>query len=277
MNKTRVLFVVALIICVILAFLIFWQLMANSKVDPVTDPDSPAIPLLAVHWIGIVKSLSILLAGIALLWQGFFGTILRTVKLPVLFSGLGILFIAAGYIQSFILRVFNATGQLSSATLFETIMYAVGGLMIAGAIFSFPNTLKAKLKRSQQIWFAIGMAIGIGIFAFIILKYFEIILSNIGSLVSSIGFPILTLITYSAALRCTMIFSGGRIGRPFLFISVGALTLLLFNFLVWMPIDAVQSIWFLFGEYGLVHIFFVFSFLITAIGAYDLTLDDSVV
>lgn len=272
MKKLRILFIVAIIISIVLMVLIFSQLMANGKIDPVTDPSSSRISLLAVHWIGIAKSLSILLAGIALLWQGFFGTILKTVRISIVFSGLGILFVVAGYIHAFILRVFHATGQLPSATLFETITYAIGGLMIAGAMFSFPNSLKAKLQRTQQIWFIIGIVLVAGLFALTILTS-----SEKSDLISSIGFPALTLITYTAALRCTIIFTGGRIGRPFLFISIGALTLLLFNFLVWMPIAGKNSIWYIFGEFGLVHILFIFSFLITAIGAYDLTLNDTAV
>ncbi|MEZ4813511.1 MAG: hypothetical protein R2883_08615 [Caldisericia bacterium] len=83
-------------------------------------------------------------------------------------------------------------------------------------------------------------------------------------------YAVLTLGIFAAALRCTMVFAGGRIGRPFFFIAIGGLSISLYVYYIWLPYTPNVT------AFSLIHTFWVFCFLITALGAFDMTLSDTV-
>ncbi|MEZ4813510.1 MAG: hypothetical protein R2883_08610 [Caldisericia bacterium] len=263
MNKTRISVISAIVFSIFISIL----LLTHKGGTPVTTPSMGVFKLLGLHWIGVLKFLSAFVAGGILLFQGFFGNILKTVKSSVVLIGLGIWGIAFGYGYEFFVRVFIVHRELLVPLIPASVLYLIGGILVAVALFAFPKSLDIALRDSQRMWFVLSLlaALIITIVIFFINKSENLTTLN---LIIQIIYPTLTLLVFASALRCTMVFAGGRIGRPFLLISIGSLTMFLFNYIVWARLFGNM------GEFGVIHILFVFSFLITTIGAVDLTLTD---
>ncbi len=263
MDKTKI----SVISAVFLSILVSILLLTHKGGTPVTTPSMGVFKLLGLHWIGVLKFLSAFVAGGILLYQGFFGRILQTVKSYVIMIGFGIWAIAFGYGYEFFVRVFVLHHELASSLIQASVLYLIGGILVAWALFAFPKSLDITLRNSQRKWFLLSLlaVLIITIIIFFVNKSENLTTLN---LIIQIIYPTLTLFVFASALRCTMVFAGGRIGRPFLLIAIGSLTMFLFNYIVWARLFGNM------GEFGVIHILFVFSFLITAIGAVDLTLAD---
>jgi hypothetical protein len=264
MKRLNLSIFLVVLVCIVIAVLLF----LHGSAGPETDSSMSILTLLGVHWIGVIKFLTAFIAGIMLVWQGLFGNILKTVRSSTILIGIGILAIAFGYGYDFYVRVFIMHGPLSSSLLLSSILYLVGGIFVAWALFAFPNKLQARLRETQRIWFIISI-----IFAFLVtIGLFIYMISskemNTMALIIQIAYPVLTLLVFTAALRCTMVFAEGKIGRPFLLIAVGSLAMFMFNYSAWALKPIIPDL----GEFGVIHALFVFSFLITSIGAVDMTL-----
>lgn len=264
MDKIRVWMVVIVAICILFLILSIVHLGAVNIIwkNRVNDGQVPW-----ALWVELVKVVTPLFASIILLFQGFAGNILSTVRPTVKIIGFGVLSITIG----FAFEVYSRAILMEDTIAFgaHTIFFVLGAVLVAWALFDFPARLRARLKPSQRPWFfgLVGIAT---IVTISIMIHSSVKAPGILDVISQALYAVLTLAIFISALRCTMVFADGKIGRPFLFISIGGLAIFAYVYYIWLPYRPNVT------AFSFIHTLWVFCFLITALGAYDLTLSDEV-
>jgi hypothetical protein len=260
MSKMKVWFAVVIAVCLIILLLSILQVGSSN-----ITWEGEVNEVLWADWTAYVKLIAPLIAGIILLWQGFAGNILTPVKPTTKVIGFGILSIGIGFSFETYMRIIlnNDPGALN----FGTPFFVFGAALVAWALFDFPARLEARLKDSQRPWFFGSVAVAFVTTAIVMIlpsdkspSFFDI--------VSQALYAILTLAIFAGALRCTMVFAEGRIGRPFRLISIGGLSIFAYVYYIWLPFTPNVN------AFHPIHILWIFCFLITILGAADLTLTE---
>ncbi len=264
MDKIRISLLVIVAICLIFLILSIFEVGAVKIVWENRVADGQVSWAL---WVELAKVITPLFAGLILLYQGFVGNILSTVRPTVKVIGFGVLSIAIGFAFEVYQRAFLKLDTVAFGA--YTAFFVVGAVLVVWALFDFPARLEARLKATQRPWFftAVGVTTILTI-AFMI--RLSIKSPDPLSIISQILYAVLTLSIFIGALRCTMVFAEGRIGRPFLFIAIGGLAIFTNVYYTWLPFTPRIN------AFHPIHTLWVFCFLITALGAFDMTLSDSI-
>ncbi len=209
----------------------------------------------------LLKVIAPLIAGVVMLWQGYNGKLLATVKQYVRIMGIGILLIGVGAYIEFHSRAFLNINP--PAFNLATILFVIGAILVAWSLFEYPNRLGASMSKIQGVIFVSILSIVVAGTIIIMIT------SETGTpldILSQCAYVLLILVVFAGALRCVIVFLEGRIGRPFLLIAIGSLSVAVYIYYVWLPYVVNMSV------YNYMNILWIGAFLITTLGAMDMSL-----
>lgn len=214
--------------------------------------------LLWAPWAEGIKVFATLVAFVVGLRFGFFGNILKSVKTPVLMIGFGCMLITIGSGLEFIMRI---QGNDASTFSIASVFFALGAIMVAIALFTFPNKLGAKMGKTALFWY-LGIIVSLIVATVLI---FLLVPSTLKTeeLITCAVYDVMILLIFIATLRLVFLFSTGRMGRPFRLIAIGGFFIAIYEYYVWMPFVNSVSI------FNPIQLLWVAGFLVTAAGIAD--------
>lgn len=261
MKRFRLAVLIAIVIFIGL-FVFLWLAEGNAEIAKWSTHDQ------GIRWAWsaeILKVIFPLIAAVMLLLQGFIGNILPTVKTAVLLIGAGVLSLTVGAFWEYFIRLGGIDPGPDSP---GTIFFVIGALLVAWALFEFPRRLQANLRKNLQSWFYGLLTIAVVATVWILINSsLKTNLSTTDVIISAV-YALLTLIVFAGALRCAMVFSEGKIGRPFLMIAIGGLMVFAYTYIIWLPKT------FTFSVFHPIQMLWIGCFIFVSLGAYDLTLSD---
>lgn len=225
---------------------------------PGANPATWNSNLLWAPWAEGIKVLATLIAFVVGLKFGFFGNILKSVKTPVLMIGFGCMLITIGAGLEFFMRL---QGNDASTFSLASVFFAVGAILVALALFTFPNKLGAKMSKTAFFWY-IGIIVALIIATVLI---FLLVPSTLKpeEIITCAVYDVMILLIFIATLRLVFLFSTGRMGRPFRIIAFGGFFIAIYEYYVWMPFVNNVSI------FNPIQLLWVAGFLTTAAGIAD--------
>lgn len=214
--------------------------------------------LLWAPWAEGLKVFATFLAFIFGMWYGFFGNIMKAVKTPVLIISFGCLLLTVGATLELLMRM---QGNDASTFSLASVFFALGALLVALALLTFPNKLGAKMTKSGLIWYlAIISALIIATILIFLLVPSKL---KTEELITCAVYDVMILLIFVATLRLVFLFSSGRMGRPFRIIAIGGFFIAVYEYFVWMPFVNNISI------FHPIQILWITGFLTTAAGIAD--------
>jgi hypothetical protein len=214
--------------------------------------------LLWSPWAEGLKVLATFITAVVGFWWYFRADLLKSVKTPILFIGIGCLLLTSG---AAIELWFRMQGNDASTFSIATVFFGVGAIMIAISLLFLPNKLGARMSGRGLIWYwsIILALIVVTVLIFLLvpstLKPEEIITCAI--------YDVMILLIFIATIRLVFLYSTGRMGRPFRLIAIGGFCIAVYEYYVWMPFVPQLSI------FNPVQILWIAGFLLTAAGIMD--------
>lgn len=214
--------------------------------------------LLWAPWAEGLKVLATFLAFVVGAWYGFFGNILKSVKTPVLLISFGCLLLTVGATLELLMRM---QGNDASTFSIASVFFALGAVLVALALLTFPNKLGAKMSKSGLIWYlAIIAALVIATILIFLLVPSKL---STAEIITCAVYDVMILLIFVATIRLVFLFSTGRMGRPFRMIAIGGFFIAVYEYYVWMPF--VESI----SIFNPIQVLWITGFLVTAAGIAD--------
>lgn len=214
--------------------------------------------LLWAPWAEGLKVFATFLAFIIGAWYGFFGNILKSVKTPVLLISFGCLLLTVGATLELLMRM---QGNDASTFSIASVFFALGAVLVALALLTFPNKLGAKMSKSGLSWY-LGIIAALVIATILI---FLLVPSELKpeELITCAVYDVMILLIFVATIRLVFLFSTGRMGRPFRMIAIGGFFIAVYEYFIWMPFVKNISI------FHPIQVLWIAGFLTTAAGIAD--------
>lgn len=252
------------IVFVCLLFLLMY--IAQPLAKPVIWANTNKSVLWA-EWAEAVKVLAPLVASSFFFFMLFTKSILQPARKSVLYITIGTFLCALGAAIEMMQRLsgFDPTAYNPASA-----AYLIGIIFILLSITSFQQRLGVALKSTQKIIFVSVLAVLSLISVFIIISPYyvypdsvktEFVLSDA---VAQVLYAGLVLLNFAVALRLSLVFSNGKMGRPFRIISAGIFCITIYEFVVWIPTTQIDV-------FHPLNIFWIACFLLGMVGVYDLS------
>lgn len=264
MDNNRTILGVVGLITFALVFLFNYQVGASPAPWSTTGK-----PVAWAIWADAVKMLAPFATSLCLLYQGFFGNILDSLKSTVKLLGLGTLLLGIGILLEFLAHLVGIDAPTSSAS---SVFYICGVFLVIWAFFSFPVRLGYEMSRKQKIFFTV-MVVILSLITFFIM--FFPFMGHPDKLVAEFGYHdamiaslyvISVVIFFAAVLRLAILFAKSKIGRPFRFFAASGFLIVAYEYYVWFPYTPNISV------VNMINLFWILGFLLGMVGGLDLTL-----
>lgn len=218
-------------------------------------------------WAEAVKVLAPLVASSFFFFMLFTKSILQSARKSVFFITIGTFLCALGAAIEMMQRIngFDPTAYNPASA-----VYVIGIIFILLSITSFQQRLGVALKPTQKLIFISVLTVLCLVSVFIIISpYFvypdsiklEFVLSDA---IAQVLYAVMVLLNFAVALRLSLNFSNGKIGRPFRIISAGIFCITIYEFVIWIPTTQIDV-------FHPLNIFWIACFLLGMVGVYDLS------
>lgn len=218
-------------------------------------------------WAEAVKAIVPLVASSFFFFMLFTKSILQSARKSVFYITCGTFLFAAGAAIELMQRInrVDATAYNPASA-----AYLVGGFFILLSIISFQNRLGVSLKPAQRLLFVSVLTVLSMVSGFIIVAPYYVSPDTLqvefvlGDVIAQVLYAIMVLLNFAVALRLALIFSTGKMGRPFRIISAGIFCLTIYEFIVWLPTTQIDV-------FSHLNVLWIACFLLGMVGVYDLS------
>lgn len=218
-------------------------------------------------WAEAVKALVPLVASSFFFFMLFTKSILQSARKSVFFITIGTFLCALGAAIEMMQRI-NGVDATAYNPAFAA--YFIGGFFIFLSIVSFQHRLGVSLKPAQRLAFVSVLTVLCMASIFIIVSPYymspdtvqiEFVLSDV---VAQVLYAVMVLLNFAVALRLSMIFSSGKMGRPFRIIAAGIFCITVYEYIVWLPTTQIDV-------FSHLNVLWIACFLLGMVGVYDLS------
>ena len=218
MDNNRTILGVVGLVTFALVFLFNYQIGASPA--PWSTADKPVAWAV---WADTVKMLAPFATSLCLLYQGFFGNILDSLKSTTRLLGFGTLLLGIGILLEFLAHLGGVDAPTSSAS---SVFYICGVFLVIWAFFSFPVKLGYEMSRKQKTLFII-MIVALSLATFFMM--FFPFMGQPDKLVAEFGYHdamitslyvISAVIFFDSVLRLAIKFENSKIRRKSSFFAV---------------------------------------------------------
>lgn len=218
-------------------------------------------------WAEAVKTLVPLVASSFFFFMLFTKSILQSARKSVIFITIGTFLCALGAAIEMMQRL---SGVDPTAYNPASAAYFIGIVFIFLSITSFQQRVGVTLKTAQRLIFVSVLTVLCLVSAFIIISPYyvspnsikiEFVLSDV---IAQVLYAVMVLLNFAVALRLSMIFSSGKMGRPFRIIAAGIFCITIYEYIVWLPTTQIDV-------FSHLNILWIACFLLGMVGVYDLS------
>lgn len=218
-------------------------------------------------WAEAIKVVTPFIASLFFFFMLSTKSILQSARKSVFFIGLGTFLCALGAAIEMLQRINSVDPTAFNPA---SASYLIGIVFILLSITSFQQRLGVTMKSTQKFIFVSLLTILSLVSIFIIISPYYIYPDSIkvefvlGDSIVQVLYAGMVLLNFAVALRLSLIFSSGRIGRPFRIISAGIFCVTIYEFAVWIPTSQIHV-------FHPLNIFWIACFLLGMVGVYDLS------
>lgn len=252
------------VVFICLLFLLLY--IAQPLAKPVIWANTNRAVLWA-EWAEAVKVLAPLIASSFFFFMLFTKSILQSARKSVLFMTIGTFLCALGAAIEMMQRVngFDPTAYNPASA-----AYLIGELFILFSITTFQQRLGVTLRSTQKLIFVSVLTALCLVSVFIIVSPYyvspdsvkiEFVLSDA---IAQVLYAVMVLLNFAVALRLSLNFSNGKMGRPFRIISAGIFCITIYEFVVWIPTTQIDV-------FHPLNILWIACFMLGMVGVYDLS------